>query len=433
MVFIKKYAYLLFIIITASQSFAMKRLLEPDLFESNQESDPVTELKNRVIFLITSKVYLDASGASSVLDTLMDQDQNVVNYILELIPPIGETSNNNFIHQRFNNIRQQAIRKTPTYFANEIFGKKEYDFQQEANDTQAEALGEALKVNTTLNTLECYCHSYNPYWSEKGFMYVIQALKVNNTLTKFKTFEVELSEKTILLLAEILASNKTLEMLDIGSTPITNAGICLLVDSVKRNNTLKCLRLFCCSIKDDGFIKIAEIIVDNNTLTELDLGNNDCDVKGSMAIANALLSNRSLQAMDLGTSPIGLTGTMALLSSLRINWTLKKLDLIDIDILDLYVDYSVDYGAIEDIPAAVDEINKQLEINRDLPTLLKDMWQSNPIILMLFLGHTDKNSSISSFPREVVLEIIKNEIDRTIYIAKNPPGRIGEPNTKCNG
>lgn len=191
----------------------------------------------------------------------------------------------------------------------------------EINDDEAQSLGKALGMNTTLDRF--YFHAGNV--SDVGAEFIVNGFQKNKTIRELNLFAK--SGKKFL---GALESNKVLTNLQIEGTH-------------KEGNYLDHL-----AVKS-----LAKILETNETLIELDLEGNKIGDEGALEIANVLKTNKTLKGLGLVYTGIGDTGVAAIAEALKQNETLKALILHGNKITD----------------AGIQEIAKALQTNKTLDLL----------------------------------------------------------------
>lgn len=178
-------------------------------------------------------------------------------------------------------------------------------------------LGVALEQNTSLESLEVFCHVDNKKNNLALIKMLSKVLEKNSTLVKLdfgilpgtsdqgtgtrnKVAE-RLTSKHIKLLAPGLKKNKTLRFLGLGSHLLRDEGVELLLDALKKHPALDKLGLNDNEIGFVGAQTIAEFIENNPTLEYLLLGDNRMKYMGAQLIVETTLEkNKKLVHVDLG-------------------------------------------------------------------------------------------------------------------------------------
>ena len=185
------------------------------------------------------------------------------------------------------------------------------------------ALAEALKINTTLQSLNLQSSKLEG----EGALALAEALKTNTTLQTLNLKWNNINPEEALALAEALKTNTTLQTLDLSGNSLGPEGVLALAEALKTNTTLQSLNLESNSFGPEGAEALAEALKTNTTLTTLDLRSNDFGTKGALALAEALKTNATLQTLLLSTNNVGTKGALALVETLKTNKTLQTLDL----------------------------------------------------------------------------------------------------------
>lgn len=103
-------------------------------------------------------------------------------------------------------------------------------------------IGEALKYNTTLETLDM---SHNPCCGPtiEGIMALRSAMMVSPTLKRVFLNSTDLTSEGAIALAEFLPEARSILHLDLTSNQIDISGVMALAVSIKLNSTIRCLDL----------------------------------------------------------------------------------------------------------------------------------------------------------------------------------------------
>ncbi|KAG0074772.1 hypothetical protein BGZ92_003201 [Podila epicladia] len=115
-------------------------------------------------------------------------------------------------------------------------------------DDGGQALGEALKTNSTLATLNVQDNSIG----DKGGKALGEALKTNSTLATLDLRDNSIRDNGGQALAEALKTNSTLETLELGYNLIWYKGLLGFSQALKTNSTLTTLDLTCNLTEDNG-------------------------------------------------------------------------------------------------------------------------------------------------------------------------------------
>jgi len=153
------------------------------------------------------------------------------------------------------------------------------------------------------------------------------------------------------------------------------------------------LNLISQRISDAEVQALAEALKNNKSLTWLLLVGNQIVDTGALYLSEALMVNTTLTKLCLGANRIDTTGLQALAKALKMNKTLTELS------------YSGNRGSDHAVRM---EIDRQVEINKRLPEVLRANWSK---IKHLFIGYGDAGSLLSTLPKEVILNIIGTVLD----------------------
>jgi Leucine-rich repeat (LRR) protein len=187
-------------------------------------------------------------------------------------------------------------------------------------DEGVRALGEALRLNSTLTSLNLGCNEIG----DEGARALGEALRLNSTLTSLNLGCNEIGDEGARALVEALGSNSTLTSLTLCHNMIGDDGVRALGKALRSNTTLTSLTL-CEAIGDEGARAWRDALRSNSTLTSLDLSHNEIGDEGARALGEALGSNSTLTSLDLSHNKIGDEGVRAVAESLRRNTSLTKL------------------------------------------------------------------------------------------------------------
>ncbi|KJE97820.1 TKL/IRAK protein kinase [Capsaspora owczarzaki ATCC 30864] len=155
---------------------------------------------------------------------------------------------------------------------------------------EAQAIAEALKVNTTLTQL----HLMDNQIGDIGAQAMAEALKVNTKVTQLYLGTNQIGHGGAQAIAEALKVNTTLNDLDLGENMIGDIGAQAMAEALKVNTTLDYLDLSVNQIGDTGATAIVEALKANTTVTLIDLHENQIGDAGAQAIAEAVKVNNTL-------------------------------------------------------------------------------------------------------------------------------------------
>jgi len=191
------------------------------------------------------------------------------------------------------------------------------------NDNGIKKIVEALKINKTITRLDLN----NNKISNGGAKALAEALKTNKTLILFNISNNNIGYDGGIAIADALKINTTLLDLNLSENKI-NDGAVYIADALKINTTLLKLNLEQNYIKDNGAVKIAEALIVNKTLLDLNLCGNNIRY-GVIPIANALEKNTTLTNLNLSFNNITIDEEIAIhiANALGRNTTLLNLNL----------------------------------------------------------------------------------------------------------
>ncbi|XP_004346110.1 hypothetical protein CAOG_05437 [Capsaspora owczarzaki ATCC 30864] len=196
---------------------------------------------------------------------------------------------------------------------------------RQMGDVGAQAIAEALKVNTTVTGIYLWANQIG----DVGAQAIAEALKVNKTLTELYLHQNQIGVAGAQAIAEALKVNTTLKDLFLAENQIGDAGTIAIAEALKVNKTLSWLGLIDNQIGDAGAQAIAEALKVNMTLTHLDLHRNQIGDAGAQAIAEALKVNTTLTYVSLRFNCIGNAGLQAIGEARQVNRTLTRLIIDD--------------------------------------------------------------------------------------------------------
>ncbi|XP_070776769.1 protein phosphatase 1 regulatory subunit 37 [Enoplosus armatus] len=161
-------------------------------------------------------------------------------------------------------------------------------------------LGELLRYNTTLQTLELSNNAVADAGLEElcdGLRRQTAGLKVlllrNNQITA----------SGMVHLAKALPVLKVLQVLDLGENLLGNEGIQVIREPLMVNGSVLQLGLAQADVTCEGAVALAEFLAESRHIRHLDLRRNEVKVGGLMALCLALRINRSLAGLDLDHTP----------------------------------------------------------------------------------------------------------------------------------
>lgn len=214
----------------------------------------------------------------------------------------------------------------------------------------AAALGEALRVNSTLTALDVAGNGI----AQEGAAGLAEGLSRNTTLRHLDLTSnnlrdggveelwraVTLSGLTSVVvarnaigpagaaaLASILAANVLLRALDASHNNITKRGATVVAEGLAGNTRLTSLRLDGNPLTWEGVLPLALAVAQHRCVASLHLAATEAGEKGAEGMADALMKNTSLTRLDLSENVIGDGGAFSLSQALRANSALTVLDL----------------------------------------------------------------------------------------------------------
>jgi len=181
---------------------------------------------------------------------------------------------------------------------------------------------------------------------ENSFNTVILGLKQNIPIT---VLSLKINDNGIKKIVEALKINKTITRLDLNNNKISNDGTKVLAEALKINTKLETLNISNNNIRYSGAKALAEALKTNKTLILFNISNNNIGYDGGIAIADALKINTTLLDLNLSENKIN-DGAVYIADALKINTTLLK--------LNLEQNYIKDNGAVKIAEALI--VNKTL-------------------------------------------------------------------------
>ena len=187
----------------------------------------------------------------------------------------------------------------------------------------AQALGNALKVNHTLQSLDLEINRIG----DDGVQALGSALQVNQSLQALSLGINRIGAIGAQALGAALQVNQSLRSLDLEWNNIGTTGAQALGAALQVNHTLQSLTLSSNQIGDAGAQAMGAALQINQSMQELKLHHNQIGAVGAQALGTALQVNQSLQSLDLASNEIGAAGAQALAVALQLNQSLWSLDL----------------------------------------------------------------------------------------------------------
>lgn len=210
----------------------------------------------------------------------------------------------------------------------------------------AKALSGALKVNSSLTNLNLRFNQIGA----SGAQALSDALEINTTLTKLDLSDNDISASGTQFLSKALEINASLTSLNLchnkigeqrqGSRPrpreINMIPILLQLGRCTFPEALEKLDEFSTgmdeTMDDYGLFSLSESLKTNTTLTNLNLKGNEIDCLGAHYLSECLKTNATLTTLNLSGNRLSSFGTKCLSLALRTNGTLTSLDVSDTSI-----------------------------------------------------------------------------------------------------
>ncbi|XP_004363676.2 connexin 32 [Capsaspora owczarzaki ATCC 30864] len=167
--------------------------------------------------------------------------------------------------------------------------------KSEVGDAEAQAIAEALKVNTTV--------LQNNQIGDAGAQAIVESLKVNTTLTELGLQNNQIGDAGAQAIAETLKVNTTLAELALGGNQIGDAGAQAMTEALKVNTTLTVLYLSHNQMTDVGGQAIVGALKVNKTLTSLELKKNFLTNTGITALNETGNTVCKLESLDNQRAP----------------------------------------------------------------------------------------------------------------------------------
>ncbi|XP_004343810.1 hypothetical protein CAOG_07086 [Capsaspora owczarzaki ATCC 30864] len=180
--------------------------------------------------------------------------------------------------------------------------------ENQIGDAGAQAIAEALRANTTLKELLLHLNQIG----DAGAQAIAEALKVNNTLTDLYLDENQIGDGGAQAIAEALKANATLSYVHLKHNQIGDGGAWAIAEALRVNSTVTVLSLRHNQIGDGGAWAIAEALKVNKTLIRISLDGNQIGDAGAQAIAEALKVNTTLTLLFLSRNCFGVFGSQAI-------------------------------------------------------------------------------------------------------------------------
>eukprot|EP00729_Bicosta_minor_P008124 gene8124-biopygen266 len=196
--------------------------------------------------------------------------------------------------------------------------------KMELGEDDGAAIGEVLKVNTTLTSIDLQQNKLG----EVGGAAIYEALKVNTTLTSINLQFNKLGEVGGAAIYEALKVNTTLTSINLQFNKLGEVAGVAIGEALKVNTTLTSINLQFNKLGEVAGVAIGEALKVNTTLTSIDLRGNNLGEVGGAAIGEALKVNTTLTSIDLRGNTLGEVGGAAIGEALKVNTTLTSIILV---------------------------------------------------------------------------------------------------------
>ncbi|KAL0242539.1 hypothetical protein GEMRC1_005102 [Eukaryota sp. GEM-RC1] len=174
---------------------------------------------------------------------------------------------------------------------------------------------EALKVNSSVTSVDLSGKSIG----DEGATALAEVLKVNSSVTSVDLSYNSIGDEGARVLAEALKVNTSVTTVDMGYNSIGDEGARALAEALKVNSSVTSVNLDFNSIEDEGARALAEALTVNTSVTIIMLYANSIEDEGARALAEALTVNTSVTSIDLEGNSIGYEGAGALAEALEVN------------------------------------------------------------------------------------------------------------------
>lgn len=188
-------------------------------------------------------------------------------------------------------------------------------------DNDRQRFWRELKTNTFLLSLRL-----SSRFKFQELEHISDALKMNTTLNTLHFCNINIGP-IIRVLAESLKSNAGLISLIIRFNQIDDFGAIFFAEALKFNNKLTVLNFSNNEITDEGMKYIANALKINNTLNTLEMASNVVGDQGAKYLADSLMHNTSLYNIGLNSNLIRHGGVKHLIKALKINTSLASLNI----------------------------------------------------------------------------------------------------------
>jgi hypothetical protein len=294
-------------------------------------------------------------------------------------------------------------------------------FDTKLTSKDIQLLGEGLKRNNSLTTLDLTCNDFGA----EGCMYLSEALKQHKTIAYLSLAGNSIGLEGTKYITSFLKENTSLTMLDLGLNQLTPESIKHLADALYGNTKLKHLIMYDNAIGAEGCLHLCNILDHCTSLIKLDISLNTISARGFSALGKALRRNNSLLTLLASVNRGGVmmedieskAGYEDLCNALEYNTSLTVLDLFRNTNLELCLPF----------------LEKTMQVNRSLleikfsgaqwlvpevsltSTILHALKRNNQArkqqvndIIMVLLNMGRQPATLEIFPLEIWLTIFKH-------------------------
>ena len=243
--------------------------------------------------------------------------------------PIQIYASWNEISQSKKNKRHLLISKISTSYSPDNIEDYVWSFK-DRDHSLIMFLSECLKKDNTLQDLnlswDIFTSEQNKITSDEAKM-IGEAIKVNKTLQKLNITNNNISDDGATAISDGLKYNISLQELNMSRNNITSEGAKMIGEAIKVNKTLQKLDIYHNNVSDDGATAISDGLKCNNSLQELCMSHNMITSEGAKMIAEAIIVNTTLHTLGLYQYNINdaLSYNMTVLTAVYHNNTLMEL------------------------------------------------------------------------------------------------------------
>ncbi|KAL0236495.1 hypothetical protein GEMRC1_003077 [Eukaryota sp. GEM-RC1] len=117
-----------------------------------------------------------------------------------------------------------------------------------------------------------------------------------------------------------------LRILDFGyDDDVTLSKLLAVLEALKVNPTITSINLSGAFIGDEGAVALATMLKVNSTISSVDLSSNSIGDEGAVALATMLKNNSTISSVDLSSNSIGDEGVISLSETLKVNSTISTI------------------------------------------------------------------------------------------------------------